>query len=371
MNKFFKSIGHHEIDKRLSRHEQAIRLLKMSLAAGLAWYLASLVSPHQNPYFAPLAVVITFQATVADTVAKVWYRIAGIAGGVAVCLLISHGFHVGAVTIAVAVLIGVALSTALHLDPQITSQVGVTVVMVLASSSTPHYAAYRILESLLGAVVGLAVNALVMPPNGVPLAEKRILAIADLLSASLLKLAHAAQSARGASVQPIAREIEARMRNAFQALRAAEASTKLNPFLQSGRARLRQLGVAMGELEKVGIQVRGIARGLDDLAPGIDCCQVGLDDALTDTAAAVVAFRRAVESPSDEAFQLVAVAVAQARMSEVHCLSYLKETASLTELRDLGAILADLERILTEVCVDLRNHRERVVVDQLVAFGHD
>ncbi|MDB4895285.1 MAG: integral rane protein [Firmicutes bacterium] len=343
----------------------------MSLAAGLAWYLALLVVPHQNPYFAPLAVVITFQATVADTVAKAWYRIAGIAGGVAVCLLISHGLHVGAVTVGLAVLVGVALSTALHLDPQITSQVGVTVVMVLASSSTPHYAEYRIFESLLGAVVGLVVNALVMPPNGVPLAEKRILAIADLLAASLLNLSHAAQSARRASVQPIAREIEVRMRSAFQALRAAEASTKLNPFLQTGRARLSQLAVALGELEKVGIQVRGIARGLHDLAPGIDCCQAGLDDALKDTAACVVAFRRAVANPSDETFQLVAVAVAEARMSQVDCLSYLKETASLTELRDLGAILADLDRILTEVCVDLRNHRGRVVVDHLIAYGYD
>ncbi|HLO01641.1 MAG TPA: FUSC family protein [Symbiobacteriaceae bacterium] len=148
--------------------ERVIRLLKMSLAAGLSWYLASLVSPHQNPYFAPLAVVITFQATVADTVAKAWYRCAGIVGGVAVALLIGHWLHVGAVAIALGVLIGVAISSLLHLDPQITTQVGVTVVMVLASSSTPHYAAYRLFETLLGAVVAVVVNAIIMPPSGAP-----------------------------------------------------------------------------------------------------------------------------------------------------------------------------------------------------------
>lgn len=346
--------------------DRTIRLLKMSLAAGLAWYLASLVSPHRNPYFAPLAVVITFQSTVADTVAKAWYRVAGIVGGVAVALLISQWLHVGAVTIALAVLIGVAIASALRLDPQIISQVGVTVVMVLASSATPHYAEYRIFETLLGAVVGVVVNALLMPRNGLTLAEERVLAVADLLTTNLSNLAQAPQAP-----SVIAKQIEAHLSSAAKALRAAEAGLKLNPFAHVGRARVRQLATALAELEKIGIQVRGIARGLNDLGPRIDACRADLGASMVETAESVATFGRAVAHPCDEAFRAVAVAVAQAQSTQTECLTHLKERTSLADLRDLSAVLADLDRILAEVRAGLPSQTGQLAVHHSVAFGHD
>ena len=343
----------------------------MALAAGLSWYLATLISPHPNPYFAPLAVVITFQTTVADTVAKAWYRSAGIIGGVAASLLIGHWLHVGPAAIALAVLVGVAISTALRLDPQITSQVGVTAVMVLASSATPHYAEYRVLETLLGEVVAVAVNALLLPPNGLAMAERRVLAVADRLSDSLLSLAGVSQAPHGALLQPTARQIQPQMRSAFQALRAAQSSLKLNPLARAGRARIGELALAMGELEKAGIQVIGIARGLDDLGPETDPGRTGLNEALKDTAEAVAAFRRALANPSGESLQAVEAAVARAQCTQMDCLATLRATASLTELRDLYAIFADVSRILTEVSVDFRKQSGQVPAHPSIAFGHD
>lgn len=342
----------------------------MSLAAGLAWYLASLVSPQRIPYFAPLAVVITFQTTVAETVAKAWYRCAGIVGGVAVALLLSHWLHPGAVTIALAVMLGTALSTALDLDGQISYQVGVTAVMVLASSGTPHYAEYRLLETALGAVVGVGVNALLLPPNGLPNAERRVLAVADLLSASLVYLSRAPLAA-GSLVEPTAKQIEEQMSRAHQALRTAAAGFKLNPFAAAGRARLGELTKVMGDLEKIGIQVRGIARGLDDLGARTGCYPTGLSDALRETAAVLAAYRQAVERPSAEASRAVAAAVARAQSSQADCLTALREALSLADLRDLSAILADLDRILTEVSRETRREPKQILPAQSVAFGHD
>lgn len=351
--------------------EQATRLLKMALAAGLSWYLASLVSPHQNPYFAPLAVVITFQSTVAGTAAKAWYRSAGIIGGVAAALLIGHWLHVGPTAIALAVLVGVALSTVLKLDPQITNQVGVTAVMVLASSATPHYAAYRIFETLLGEVVAVAVNALLLPPNELPAAEKQVLALADSLAAILRNLSQAPPEACGTMLPPIFRQVKQQTEKSLAALRAAEFSLKLNLSSQTRRARLTELTRAMDELEKAGIQVMGIARGLDDLGAQAAGYRAGLNEALQDTAEAVAAYRLALADPSPQTFQRVAAAVATAHDRQFKSLSHVRATASLTELRDLGAIFADLDRILAEVSLNPQGESKHAAIQPSVAFGHD
>lgn len=348
--------------------DRVIRLLKMSVAAGLSWYLASLISPHRNPYFAPLAVVVVFQTTVADTLTKAWYRLAGILGGAAIALLVMQWLHVGAVTIALTVLLGTAIFSALHFDPQIISQVGVTVVMVLASSGTPHYAEYRLFETLLGTVVAVVINAAIMPPNGLPLAERRVREVADLLVSSLLQLSRAPSEAM---VEPLAKQIEQQMGAAAQALQAAEASFKLNPFAQAGRDRLRELKATLSELEKIGIQVRGIARALADMGPHVHLYWAGLSQTVVETAEAVAAYRRALESSSGDASRSLATAVTQARRSQGESLIYLKEAATLADLRDLSAVLADLDRILSEVSPDHGGLRSPVAVNQSVAFGHD
>ena len=353
-------------------HSDRVRsLLKMSLAAGLSWYLASLVSPHPTPYFAPLAVVIVFQATIAETAAKAWYRVAGILGGVSVALLVSHWFQTGAVTIAAAVLVEAALCAALRLHPAIASQVGVTTVMVLAFSTTPHYAQYRIVESFIGGVVAVAVNVLLVPPNGVAAAEQRVVGVVDLLAGTLLSLSRAAPGAGETVVQSVTRESAEQMRRAVQAVQGAGSSVRLNPFARNGRARVAELGAVLVELEKVAVQVRGIARGLADLPRETDLHRIGLDEALQGTSACLTAFRHAVECPSYEKARDLEAAIARACMSQANCLSHLKRAESLTELRDLGAVLADVDRILSEVRLE-RWHRDgEIAVQRPVALGHD
>lgn len=347
--------------------ERAIRLLKISFAAGLSWYLARLVSPNGLPYFAPLAVVLTFQTAVADTVVKGFYRCAGIVGGVALALLIGHWLPVGPVAIALGVLLGLAIGTLLDVEPQITSQVGVSVIMMLASS-IEHYAEYRLFETLLGAVVAVVVNALLMPSNALPQAEERVLAAADLLAASLLSLTY---SPNEPLLQPIAKEIEQGMSRADQALRAAEASFKWKPFTKAGQARLAELATVLAELTRIGIQVRGVARGLKDLGPRIETWQAALNPSLKETAEAVAAYRQVVANPSAAAIRTLELAVARGQSSQTECLTVVREAQSLADLRDLSAVLANLNRILIEVSLEPRKDGGLLARQRSVAIGHD
>ena len=324
--------------------------------------MASHLSPNPYPYFASLAVILTLQATVADTMARALYRVAGIVGGVIVGMMIGHWLRPGAVAVALALLVGLAVSTALRLNPAITSQVGVSALLVLVAQNSREYAVYRLLESALGGVVAIIVNAVIVPPNEILQAERRIAELADLLARSLSNLSRGARESAGDQLRGLAKEIDRGISNARQALRSAEASGKLNPLARKRGARLRQLSTAMGELEKVAIQVRGVARGLTDLEAGSEQRDADLQVALQDTAECIAAFGRAVPSPSDGAFRFVELAVAQARASHSRCLSHLREATTLTELRDLGAILTDLDRILTEVTVDLRTDSGQAAV---------
>lgn len=328
------------------------QVLKTALGAGLAWALAARVSPNAFPYFAPLAVILTLQATVADTMAKALYRVAGVVGGVIVAGFIGHWLPAGPLSVGLTTLLGLSISTALRLNPAITSQVGVSGLLVLAARDS-HYAVYRVVETALGAVVAIAINAVIVPPNEIPQAERCILGLADLLSGKLADLPEGLDDAPGRNpVQPLSRAIMAGISTAQRALQLAETSGKFNPFLRVRATRLKKLSLAVGELEKVAIQVRGVARGLADLRAAGERRHEGLKRALQDTADCIAVFGRAVVTPSGETFQRLAAAGERARASQSDCLSRLRETATLAELRDLGAILTDLNRILTELDAD-------------------
>jgi uncharacterized membrane protein YccC len=236
------------------------------------------------------------------------------------------------------------------------SQVAVTVVMVLASSGTPHYAVYRIFESLLGAVVGVAVNALILPAGSLAQAESAVLDAADMLATSLLNLSRGAQAAPG--------EIEQKIRSSLSHVADAQATVRLTPFAQTRRARLKLLTAAMGRLEQVGRQVRSIANELAE-RPGAP--SHGLAEALQDAAACLSAFRAEIATPSDELYAQMRTAIARSHASQMRCLASLKEAASLTEMRDLGVILANLDHLLKELRVDLREYGDRPAADQSAA----
>lgn len=340
--------GRHHLlggDRLLKRLGPAFQVLKTALAAALAWQLATYISGSHSPYFAPLAVILTLQATVADTLERALFRVSGMVGGVIVSMMIHYWLPTNALAIGLALLAGMAIAMLIRLNPQITSQIGVTSLMVLVSKDTTHYATDRVLETGLGALVAIGVNALVIPPDLTPLAEKRITDLTDLLAGTLSDLAHGVQEPGDAMPRAIAElTVDAR-----EALRSARQSIKYNPFMGRRGARLDQLALVVGNLEKMAIQVRGIIRGISDLGHNEDAGKAGLDGALLTTASCVAAFGVYAVDPTAEHRTGLDEAVDRAQESQSRCLRYLKEVAPLPALREVGAILTDLDRILGEV----------------------
>jgi uncharacterized membrane protein YgaE (UPF0421/DUF939 family) len=156
-----------------------LSVFKTTLAAGISWWLATLLLPHLFPYLAPITALLIMNATVSDPIEKAIYRIIGVFGGVIVSLLIAHLIPVSGVAVFLSILIGMAFSTALNLNKEIATQIGVSSVMVLAIHKS-GYGLGRILETIIGSIIAILINAIVVPPNQVPGAIKNLKDLSSL-----------------------------------------------------------------------------------------------------------------------------------------------------------------------------------------------
>ncbi|RNI28220.1 hypothetical protein EFA69_19330 [Rufibacter immobilis] len=332
-----------------------LQIAKTAFAAALAWFVATSLLHSEYPYFAAVAAIITVQVTVADSVDKATQRIVGIIGGVLVSMLLGHWFQIGAVSIFFIILIGMGISKALRMNPQIISQVAISSLLVLAFGQTREgYAFERIIETVLGSTIAVVINALIVPQNAVPDVERSILTYSALSAVTLTKLAKFLDDL-GPNRKTGRSEVDALIKEAQECrkvLSLAEQSLKYNLLLTSKRIRLGQLSNSIFQLESVTIQIRGIRRSLADIQmqeslPEITYRQQ-LKRAMEATANCIAAYGEASVNASAEKVARLTEALAQAREEQTKCLQNLHSISSLPTLRDIGSILTDLGRIVSE-----------------------
>ncbi|MBX6341252.1 MAG: FUSC family protein, partial [Thermomicrobiaceae bacterium] len=146
------------------------RVIKTALAAALAWEVAVVVTRNPRPYLAPLVAILTLQITIAQSVSRAVQRIFGVILGVVMALLVTHVIGVHVWSIALLVAVAFAVGTRLRLGPYAPPEAAITalLVMLIGSTTRIEYALVRMVDTLIGAVVGVAVNAAIVPPSYLP-----------------------------------------------------------------------------------------------------------------------------------------------------------------------------------------------------------
>ncbi|MFC3884824.1 aromatic acid exporter family protein [Bacillus songklensis] len=335
-----------------------LQVIKTALAAAVSWWMATLLSQNQYPYFAPLAAILTLQVTVADSLKKASYRITGIILGVAVTVSMGHWhtFEISASTIFMLILIAMTIPTAMHLNPQTISQVGVSALLVFAFGHNQGYAAGRIIETVIGSGIAIIINALIFPPNTMPAAEQSILVLSQR-SSSILKssvtLLRATTEKTHMERNEIGDLVEETER-CIQTVRLAQQSLKYSPFLMKARTRLAHITIGMKQLEYITIQVREIYKGLVDLRSAKEFKNEyanveGIKPAIESTASCISHFGKVILESSKESLCILMASIEGARSIQSLCLLDMRNVESLPILRDLGGILTDLSRILREL----------------------
>ncbi len=142
-----------------------IQTVKAAVAAVIAWILASSVLELPQPFLAPYAAVFLVQATVYRSV-RGWVQQVG-AVTVGVLLAAGAGQVIPSVTVALGVVVFAGLligSWRGFGDAGV--WVGITGMLLISygSATEPVLLADRLLETALGAAIGVVLNAVVLPP---------------------------------------------------------------------------------------------------------------------------------------------------------------------------------------------------------------
>ena len=339
-----------------------LRTAKTTLAAVISWELARLLPGSQPPVLAPLTALLVTQLTLVKTITGSLQRVASVAAGVLLALAAAgllglHWWSVGLV-IFVSLAVGQVLKLGAH-----RIELAVSALLVMTLGGTPGVARTRVLETLIGAGVGVLVNA-VAPPVYIRPAGEAIHALAGDM-ARVLEGA-AADLAEGWAGEDAyerlreARELDGEVGEAREAISRAEDSLRLNPRRRLVGDPSDELREGMSTLEHSIILVRGIMRSLVDLdtvtgGRGPDPpAAAAIRELLEELAVAVRTFGEHVAAsvPGPEANQAPLLrALARARAGRDH----LATTMATGPRADPGIwpvhghLLANVDRLLSEL----------------------
>ncbi len=254
---------------RASRRAPLLQVLKSAVATAAAWLVAGYLVPGPPPVFAAIAALLVVQPSLNQSLTRAIERSVGVIAGVllasALSILLGNETWVILVTTAVSLL----LAWALRMTPGTANQVAISAVLVLAlGTATPSYAVDRILETLIGALIGIVVNLAIVPPVAVAPAHAAVDALGEALAASLDRLARALREPQTPSelarLLEDARLVRAELDDAEEAIAAGADSLALNPRSRRHRDELAALEELVETFRPVVTQMIGMTRACVD-----------------------------------------------------------------------------------------------------------
>jgi len=343
-----------------------LRTAKTTLAAVLAWQLALPLPGDQLPVLAPLTALLVTQLTLIQTVTGSLQRVGSVVIGVVVAVLVAdllgvHWWSLGVVIFA-SLILGQILKLGSH-----RMEVPISALLVLTVGGTPGVARTRLLETLVGAGVGVIVNAVLVPPVYVRPAGQAIYELAADMARVLEGVAD--ELAEGWSGEDAyerlleARELDPEVREAREAVGQAEDSLRLNPRRRLVGDPLDELREGMTSLEHSVILVRGLCRSLVELdtvtgGRGPDpALRAAFGRVLREVADAVRTFGELVAAsvpgpPANQAPLLRALARARAAREQLAKEMAAGPDEAPRAWQVHGHVLANVDRLLSELDPD-------------------
>jgi uncharacterized membrane protein YgaE (UPF0421/DUF939 family) len=343
-----------------------LRTAKTTLAAVLSFVLAQQLGTSPQPVLAPLTALLVVQLTMYETLASGLQRVASVVAGVLIAVGVATyvgltWWSLGAV-VAASLIIGRLLRLGANL-----LEVPISAMLVLAVGGAEGAALDRIYETLIGAGVGVAVNALIAAPLYVQPASDALGELAERMAAFLRQLADqlGAGWSREAADRMLneARRLGAEVARADRTLARAHNSARFNPRGAQAREALPRLHIGLTGLEHTYLTIRNLCRSLldrtyfvpSDEAETVYDAQVrGVLAQVLQAAADAIGHVSAVTSGS-EAPEAARTEV-ERRLSELHRrrdqlaeLLHEESSADRAVWQQHGALLSALDRLRIEV----------------------
>jgi uncharacterized membrane protein YgaE (UPF0421/DUF939 family) len=251
-------------------------ILQASVAAALAWFVATELVGHQQPFFAPISAVITLGLTVGHRFRRAVELGVGVAVGIAIAdLLVAQ---IGTGTWQVGVVTGLAMlaATLVGGGTLLASQAGASAVLVATLQPPEGFDFDRALDALVGSSTALVVGALLLPVDPVRLVREGFGPMLDRLGATLEKIAGALEDrdereaerslVAVSRLDPIYDQLATTITAAADAARISLSRRGKLPRLERYVAAVAEIGLA---IENTRALTRGVLRAiaLDDSTP--------------------------------------------------------------------------------------------------------
>lgn len=361
------------------REPVVVQTLRSAAAATVAYVIALRLSPEPAPLTAPLTALLVVQVTFFATLTNGIRRVNAVVTGVLVAIVFS--LLVGLTWWSLALLLVAALSVGhlVRVDEYV-NEVAISAMLVLGVTTVGYTAWARIVETLIGAIIGMACNLLLPPPVWIDAAGRSIEWLARRLRQLMLRMGEEAAGSipwqRAAERLHEARRLDHDIIQVDAALRQAEESLRLNPRVKEGLLHRVVLRTGLDTLEICTVVLRVLARSFTDLAKARGAAKelfpppIGqtVEQVLSEIADAVVSFAvlvttdlsaNAESAESRLTAELHTAAATRDRLAE-QLLEHVKEDREDWQL--LGAVLTEVNRIIDELDTE---HRSRRLLEEL------
>jgi hypothetical protein len=347
---------------------RGIRTAKTTLAAVLAWLAALPLSDDPRPVLAPLTALLVVQLTLYDSLRTGLRRVVSVVAGVLVAVALTEQVDIHWWSLGIAVAGSLVLGRLLRLGPEV-AEVPISAMLVLAVGGSDVAASGRVVETLIGAAVGVAVSAFIAPPLYVRPASDAVQSLARAMAELIRRVAREVEGdytrEQAQEWLDAARALGRDIAFADRALERAEVSLRLNPRARDKQHTGPSLRSGLDALERATVAFRGICRSLADRAQGDVPEQVyaedvrrALSDLLTHIADAIESYGQLVGSevagtPEDAALGQ-ALEAASADRSRVFELLRQGERLQGGAWELHGDLAANIDRLLRDLDSEAR-----------------
>ncbi|MEU6095286.1 aromatic acid exporter family protein [Streptomyces sp. NPDC047079] len=357
---------------------EVVQAVRSTAAATIAYVVALRLSPEPAPLTAPLTALLVVQVTLYATITNSVRRVNSVVTGVIIAIGFSVLVGLTWWSLALIILASLAVGHVVRVSEYV-PEVAISAMLVLGVTQVGSTAWARVLETVIGAVVGLATNLFFAPPVWVSTAGESIEDLARRMRQLMLRVGEQASGRVPAALATVrlfeARRLDHDIVEVDAALRQAEDSLKLNPRVREGLLHRIVLRTGLDTLEICTVVLRVIARTLADLAKARDPeplfepeTGATLERLLSEIADAVVSFAvlvttdvsRSAESAEGRLAEQLATAGATRDKLAQLLLENVQRDAQYWHLQ--GAVLTEVNRILDELDTE---HRTRRLLEEL------
>ena len=248
----------------------ALQLAKAGGAAVLSWFVCLLIFPGSLPMFGAIAALLVVQESVDQSLTKGVERVVGVLFGVSVALGAGALFGTNSWLFIAAIIVSMGVGWLLRMSATSTNQIAISAMLMIAlGGSEIDYGVERLVETAIGAAIGVTVNAIIAAPVRTDVMHAQITSLTEHAAAALDRLADALDEPRDDAwledMLGSARELHEERAQVHGALRRARESLRLNP---RSRRHMRQLlddDALFQRVQPIVTQVIGMSRALYDL----------------------------------------------------------------------------------------------------------